>query len=179
VIRILVLRALVLDVQGDRAAALTTLARALALAEPAGYVRLFIDEGPAVSGLLRAARGRARTPGYVDTLLAATPGLAESNRAHPAVSTDRPGPTQHGSFATQPGTRSPTSDLTTPFVEPLSSREREVLRLLVTGSSNRDIARTLVIAVSTVKSHLHSTFGKLGVRTRTQAIARARELGLL
>lgn len=66
-----------------------------------------------------------------------------------------------------------------PLVEPLSERELEVLRLVAAGLSNREIAEELVVAVSTVKSHANHIFGKLGVKSRTQAVAQAKELGLL
>ena len=178
VIRLLVLRALALDVGRERDAALATLARALVLAEPAGYVRVFVDEGAALWDLLRAARNRGIAPRYIETLLAAEQSSGESSSAQEAVNLARSGTTPHGSIATDQHARSRDSGFATQLVEPLSGREREVLCLLVEGSSNGDIARSLVIAVSTVKSHLHSIFAKLGVRTRTQAIARARDLGL-
>jgi LuxR family transcriptional regulator, maltose regulon positive regulatory protein len=66
-----------------------------------------------------------------------------------------------------------------PLIEPLSDRELEVLQLMATGASNQDIAEALVIAVNTVKRHARNIFDKLGVENRTQAVARARALGLL
>jgi LuxR family maltose regulon positive regulatory protein len=75
--------------------------------------------------------------------------------------------------ATSPGT------LAQPLVEPLSERELDVLRLISQGSSNRQIAETLIVTVHTVKKHASNIYGKLGVRNRTQAVARARELGIL
>ena len=69
--------------------------------------------------------------------------------------------------------------LASELVEPLSAREREVLRLIASGKSNAEVAQTLVIALSTVKTHTNSIFGKLQVTSRTQAIARARDLQLL
>ena len=71
------------------------------------------------------------------------------------------------------------SPIYNPMVEPLSARELEVLRLIASGKSNAEVARTLVIAISTVKTHTNSMFGKLQVTSRTQAIARARDLQLL
>jgi LuxR family maltose regulon positive regulatory protein len=66
-----------------------------------------------------------------------------------------------------------------PLIEPLSDRELEVLRLIATGLSNREIAQELVIAIGTVKSHINHIYGKLGVKNRTQAVARAQKLSLL
>jgi len=150
VIEMLLLRALAFQVRGDRTDALTALERALVLAEPEGYIRLFIDEGTPVVALLRLAHARGMMPGYVATLLSATGSQAE-------VSSPRP----------------------SPLVEPLTEREREVLRLLVAGASNAAIARELVITVGTVKRHINSIYGKLGVNSRTQAVARAHPLKLL
>ena len=78
-----------------------------------------------------------------------------------------------------PALQHPSSRIPQPLVEPLSPRELEVLRLMATGKSNADVARTLVIAISTVKTHTNSIFGKLQATSRTQAIARARDLQLL
>jgi LuxR family maltose regulon positive regulatory protein len=154
VLEILVLRALALEVQGDRASALSTLERALVLAAPEGYIRLFVDEGAPMLALLRHARGRGIVPGYVATLLAA---FGEQ------LTSDLPLP-------------SPRSSL---LAEPLTERERDVLRLLLEGASNREIARRLVLSVNAVKRHVYNLCGKLGVQSRTQAIIRARTLNLL
>ena len=77
------------------------------------------------------------------------------------------------------GPTGPASPVVQPLEEPLSEREREVLRLIAAGLSNRDIAQDLVLATGTVKKHTNNIFTKLGVRSRTQAVAQARELGLL
>ena len=152
VLEILVLRALTLEAQGNRASALSTLERALVLAEPEGYIRLFVDEGPPMRTLLRQAQARSRVPGYVATLLSA---FGEQHTPHAA------------------------SASSSVLVEPLTPREREVLQLLSTGASNGEIARRLVVSVGTVKKHVSNICGKLGVQSRTQAIARARILHLL
>ena len=154
VLAILVLRALAHQAQGDRTAALTTLEQALLLAEPEGYMRLFVDEGTPMLALLRLAQARGMVPGYVATLLTA---FGEQTRANPALHTARP----------------------SSLVEPFTEREREVLRLLLEGASNREIARHLVISVNTVKKHVYNICGKLGVQSRAQAIVRARTLNLL
>jgi len=153
-LEILVLRALAHQAQGDRTAALTTLEQALLLAEPEGYMRLFVDEGTPMLALLRLAQARGMVPGYVATLLTA---FGEQTRANPALHTARP----------------------SSLVEPFTEREREVLRLLLEGASNREIARHLVISVNTVKKHVYNICGKLGVQSRAQAIVRARTLNLL
>jgi LuxR family transcriptional regulator, maltose regulon positive regulatory protein len=154
VLEILVLRALAYQAQGDRTAALCALERALLLAEPEGYVRLFVDEGTPMLALLRWAQARGMVPGYVTTLLTA---FGEQTGANPALHKAR----------------------SSSLVEPFTEREHEVLRLLLGGASNREIARRLVISVNTVKKHVYNICGKLGVQSRAQAIVRARTLNLL
>ena len=129
--------------------ALPTLERALVLAAPEGYVRLFVDEGELMLALLRQAYARGIVPEYASTLLSA--------------------------FGEQHASDLPLSD----HLSALTGREREVLGLLLEGASNREIARRLILSVNTVKRHVYNLSGKLGVQSRTRAIARARELGLL
>jgi LuxR family maltose regulon positive regulatory protein len=149
-VTILILQALAFQMVGDGDRALSALERALSLAEPEGYVRTFVDEGEPMAHLLRRALGRGIRPSYARKLLSA---FGENTRA-----------------------ASPAAQA---LVEPLTQRELEVLGLLVTGLSNREIAEELVVAVSTVKSHVNHIYGKLGVKSRTQAVARARELDLV
>jgi LuxR family maltose regulon positive regulatory protein len=153
VIEVLIGQSLVLQAQGKPDAALATLKRALALAEPEGYTRVFVDEGGAMAGLLARVTS---FPAYVARLLAAFQGPEARGAGAPGA-------------AAQPSTP----------LEPLSQRELEILRLLAAGLSNRQIAEKLVLAVGTVKAHVHTIYGKLGVQSRVQAIARARELNLL
>ncbi len=130
---------------------------ALTMAEPEGYVRTFVDEGAPMAALLRRAASRGVAPGYVSKLLDALDSEAQMRR----------------------GSTGPASPVAQPLEESLSEREREVLRLIAAGLSNRDIAQDLVLATGTVKKHTNNIFTKLGVRSRTQAVAQARELGLL
>ena len=160
VIEILVLQALAHELQGSLPLALASLERGLTLAEPEGYIRIFVDEGPPMLRLLSAAAARAIMPGYVSTLLAAC-------RTHAA---DAP----VGAGLGKPAAPGPQ-----PLLEPLSRRELEILRLVAQGLSNQQISVRLSLALSTVKGHLLRMFGKLQVQRRTEAVARARELGLL
>jgi LuxR family maltose regulon positive regulatory protein len=152
VLEILMLRALALEAQGNRTSALSTLERALLLAAPEGYIRLFIDEGKPMLALLRQAR--SSVPGYVATILCV---FGEQ------VVSDLP------SISARPSSPA----------DPLTEREREVLRLLLEGASNREIARRLVLSVNTVKRHVYNISSKLGVQSRAQAIIRARDLNLV
>jgi LuxR family maltose regulon positive regulatory protein len=154
VVEIEILRALVQDALGQRADALASLERALAQAEPEGYVQVFLDEGEPLAVLLRRV---------------VSPGVARAYARRLLDATDRRASKQEPGAAPGPS----------PLVEPLTEREMEVLHLMVAGLSNREIADELVLAMGTVKAHLHNIYGKLGVRGRVQAATRARELQLL
>jgi LuxR family maltose regulon positive regulatory protein len=157
-IEILILRALAHHVQGDILAALAPLERALVLAEPEGYVLVFVDEGRPMAQLLAEGAARGIVPHYTARLLAASDA---EGRIDPD---DSPRPTAPASQH---------------LVEPLSDRELEVLHLIAQGLSNREIGEKLFLAIITVKGHNRNIFRKLQVRRRTEAVARARELGLL
>ncbi len=165
VIEILMLQALVRRAQGDIPAALAPLSRALALAEPEDYVRTFLDEGGPVAELLARFEDKGETPRvetprvkeYVHKLLSA---FEAQEDVHP------PSPAKQGI-----GLQA--------LAEPLSHRELEVLRLVARGLSNREISEQLFLAVITVKGHNRNIFRKLRAGRRTEAVARARELGLL
>jgi LuxR family maltose regulon positive regulatory protein len=131
---------------GDTSQAQARLAWALRLAEPGGYVRLFLDEGPLMAGLLRELAAQGATHRYAGRLL-------ETSPAQPPVIPGASG-----------------------LMEPLTPRQQEILTLLVTGMSNREIARQLVISVETVRWHTKQIFRRLNVRNRTEAAARAHNL---
>jgi LuxR family transcriptional regulator, maltose regulon positive regulatory protein len=154
VLEVLLLRALAQQAQGDHRGAMTALGRALALAEPEGYIRLFLDEGGPMVTLLRQAYVYTIAPAYVTSLLEASGELI-------ATDLDR------------------SSSRSSPLMEPLTSREREVLLLLMDGASNREIAHHLVLSVNTVKKHVFNVCGKLGVQSRAQAVAKAKNINIL
>jgi LuxR family transcriptional regulator, maltose regulon positive regulatory protein len=157
-IEILVLQAIAFQAKGDLPAALLPLRNALELAEPEGYVRIFIDEGARMQQLLRQASECNILPDYTGRLLAAF----EDETKNFNDNQDQP--------TTAPGQ---------PFNEPLSQRELEVLKLMAQGLSNREIGERLFLALDTVKGHNRLIFGKLQVQRRTEAVARARGLGLI
>jgi ATP/maltotriose-dependent transcriptional regulator MalT len=164
VIEILMLQAEALHASGEVNQALERLSRALALAEPEGYIRLFVDEGVPMARLLVQMHARRKSDqsgsiGYREKLLALLGRTHVEGLPHLAT-----GVTGLGTY---------------PLSEPLSERELEVLRLIGAGYSNREIADRLVIAVSTVKWYVNAIYGKLQVESRTRAIARARELNIL
>jgi LuxR family transcriptional regulator, maltose regulon positive regulatory protein len=149
VIEILVLLALAQQMLGNIPAALVPLERALAIAEPEGYVRRFVDEGPPMAVLLETAAEQGIAPNYARRLLSA--------------------------FGN-------TEDITTTeqvLIEPLSGRERDVLRLLATDLDGPDIARELVVSLNTVRTHTKNIYAKLGVNNRRAAVRRAEELDLM
>jgi LuxR family maltose regulon positive regulatory protein len=165
---ILVLEALASQGTGQAKAARSLLRQALALAAPEHHVRLFLDEGPPLVPLLRQASEGHATPGFLAELLHAV----DVEAGPPLLTTSLGGPPPV-SVHSLPGV------LRSPFVEPLTARELEVLQLIAAGASNRQIAARLVVSLGTVKKHGFNIFGKIGVTSRTQAIVRARELGLL
>jgi LuxR family transcriptional regulator, maltose regulon positive regulatory protein len=151
-LKVMVLQAVALRMQGEKEKAVQTLGEALAVAEPGGFIRLFVDEGLPMAELLAEAVARGMMPGYTGKLLAAFEGVTD-DRGH---TTDR-----------------------LSSVDPLSQRELEILRLITQGLSNRQIGERLFLALDTVKGHNRRIFDKLQVQRRTEAIARARELGIL
>jgi LuxR family maltose regulon positive regulatory protein len=129
---------------------------ALALAEPGGFIRMFVDEGPPMARLLHEALAHGVQRAYIRRLLAAFPVVESDQISSPAL-------------------RDPESE----WVEPLSEREREVLQLIAEGLSNQAVAARLYLSLHTVKVHARNIYAKLGVTNRTQAVARGRALGIL
>ena len=148
VIEILVLRALAHQTLGDIPAALACLERAMSLAEPEGYVRVFIDEGSPTAALLKAAAKQGIARNYVRRLLAAVSETAP----------DRP--------------------IEQALIDPLSERELDVLRLLGTELDGPAIARELMVSLNTMRTHTKNIYAKLAVTNRRAAVRRAAELGL-
>ena len=155
------LRALALAATGDEAGAVTTLAGTLLLACPQGHVRVFADEGPPMAALLGRLIAAQRTGSGFQAAAGVPLGyLARLQRAF-AAGPPAPDPALSG------------------LVDPLTSRELEVLTMLAAGRSNQAIARELVVTLDTVKKHVGHVLGKLGAANRTEAVARARELSLI
>jgi LuxR family maltose regulon positive regulatory protein len=152
-LEVLILHALVLEAEGDSAEAVGTLEQAFSLAEPAGFFRIFVDEGPKMAQLLYNALDHGISPNFVSQLLKAFP------------------------LETPQQIDSPKHE--TPLIEKLSKRETEVLVLIADGLTNQEIAARLFLSLNTVKVHTRNIFQKLSVTNRTEAVARAKGLGIL
>ena len=145
---------------------MSALAGLLTLAGPRGYVRVFADEGPPMAALLGqfiAGQRTGRREGRISIGY-----LARLNRAFDTATTTSQSHPRRGSAPGAPG-----------IVEPLTNRELEVLEMLAAGQSNQAIASQLFVTLDTVKKHVSHLLGKLGAANRTEAVARARELGLI
>ncbi len=162
-LEILLVQALAHRAQGNLPLALASLERALALAEPEGYIRIFVDEGEPMRMLIVDLRSSIKK----QTLIGAHARLAYTDKLLAAFAQIAPTP------------RSEVSDQRSTMVAPLSERELETLRLIAQGLSNGEISRRLFLALSTVKGYNQKIFDKLQVTNRTEAVIRARELGLL
>ena len=154
-LRAMVLQALAQYAQTETDKAVQLIETALVLAEPGGYIRLFVDEGVSMAHLLAEAAAHTTMPDYVHKLIAA--------------------------FDAEPQRTADTHPTSTaqPLIEPLSQRELEVLHLIAQGFSNNEIGERLFLALDTIKGYNRKIFDKLHVQRRTEAVARARELGLL
>ena len=148
-LKVIVLQAVAHHAHGDTDTAMHLLGEALALAEPGGFIRLFVDEGPPMVDLLEAAANHGIAPTYVRHVRAA---FGETDGRTPS--------TQLGS-------------------EPLSDRERDVLRLLGTDLNGPDIARELIVSLNTLRTHTKNIYDKLGVNNRRAAVHRAEDLDLV
>jgi LuxR family transcriptional regulator, maltose regulon positive regulatory protein len=147
------LQAVAHHVHGEKELAVQLLGEALALAEPGGFIRVFVDEGLPMKQLLQEVASRGMAPEYIRHVLAAfSHGGAKRAALYATVE---------------------------PLVEPLSEREVEVLQHIADGRTDQEIADRLYLSLYTVKVHARNIYGKLGVNKRMQAVARARELGVL
>jgi LuxR family maltose regulon positive regulatory protein len=155
VLKVMVLQTVALHAQGEKDEAAQLLGDALALAAPGGLMRIFVDEGSPMTHLLSEAAARGIMPDYTGELLAAFETEERKSQDRPDLASAQP------------------------LSEPLSQRELEVLQLVAQGLSNREISERLFLALDTVKGHNRRIYGKLQVQRRTEAVARARELGLL
>lgn len=155
-IEILMLQTLTWQARDDTDQAMTALGRALDIAEPGGYIRIFVDEGPQLARLLYEALVRGISTDYVRRLLTAFP-VPETKKI----------------------SSSQTYASNLELIEPLSEREIEVLQLIAEGLPNQDIGSRLFVSLNTVKVHTRNIYGKLGIHNRTQAVAKARALGIL
>jgi LuxR family maltose regulon positive regulatory protein len=151
IIELLVFQALAFRQASDITSAWKALRRALSLAWPEGYMRVFLDQGQPMWELLRELNLTGRERDFAQRLL-------EAFAREPAPAPRGPLPAR---------------------MDTLSGRELEVLRLIASGASNKKIANELVIAIGTVKRHTVNIFNKLGVENRMEAVAKAREMGLL
>jgi LuxR family maltose regulon positive regulatory protein len=154
-LKVMVLQSVAHHAHGEKGKAVQVLGEALALAEPGGFIRIFVDEGILMTRLLSEATAYGIMPDYIGKLLAAFDAEAQKSEDKSYLP-----PAQ-------------------PLIEPLSQRELEVLHLIAQGLSNREISERLFLALNTVKGHNQKIFNKLQVQSRTESIARARELGLL
>jgi LuxR family maltose regulon positive regulatory protein len=148
-LKVMVLQAVAFHAHGEKDSAMQLLGDALTLAEPGGFIRIFVDEGPPMAALLQEAAKHISVSNYVRQLLAAF-GKAEGR-----------------------------TSVTQLLIEPLSEREFEVLRLLGTELNGPEIARELMVSLNTMRTHTKSIYNKLGVNNRRAAIRRAEELDLL
>ena len=161
-IEILMLQALAYQKLGDPSQSLAALKQSLSIAEPKGFIRIFVDEGAPMAHLIYGISSQANdlaltvSPAYIQRLL----------NAFPEVEPEQTTPSK-------------VQSTTDEWIEPLSERELEVLQLIADGLTNQEIAAQLYLSLNTVKAHTRNIYGKLDVNSRTQAVAKARALGLI
>jgi LuxR family maltose regulon positive regulatory protein len=161
VMEITAMQAVLKEAEGQPEEALALLEGVLAWAEPHGYIRLFVDLGPKMAGLLEGLRQQGVAPEYITQILVAFETTDDRRRT------------------TEPGLSSSVLRPSSTLVEPLTNRELEVLELMAKRLTNKEIAAQLVISSGTVKQHTHNIYQKLNVNGRRQAVAKATELGIL
>jgi LuxR family maltose regulon positive regulatory protein len=174
VIEIDILQALAYRARGETTQAIAALERALVLAEPGGFCRIFVDQGPPMAQLLYQALGQSAAPDYAANLLAAFPDPNAPATSHPQP----PVRSAVGSQISRSQSSAPPA-AGAELVEPLSEREIEVLQLIAQGLTNPEIAARLYLSLNTIKAHTRNIYGKLDVHNRTQAVAQGRALGIL
>jgi LuxR family maltose regulon positive regulatory protein len=162
-LKAMVLQVVAFYVSGEKDQALHLIYEALAMAEPGGLIRLFVDEGLPMAQLVSEAAARGHMPEYTGKLLAAFGAVKQKSRPRSEVPSALPAEHRQSE----------------PLIEPMSQRELTILQLIAQGLSNREIGVRLFLALDTVKGHNRKIFDKLQVHSRTEAVARARELGLL
>jgi LuxR family maltose regulon positive regulatory protein len=160
--------ALLYDSQKDESAALKALTESLTLAEPGGFIRLFVDLGPQMADLLKRLQKQNVAVDYIESILAA---FRDDQRAVGPEAADHPIASAHQPLRA--------STLSLPLVEPLTNRELDVLELLAQRLSNQEIADKLFIAPTTVKGHLKNIYQKLEVGKRREAVKKAKKIGIL
>jgi LuxR family maltose regulon positive regulatory protein len=178
-IDVLALQALLCDTRGEGPAALKSLAKALDLAEPGGFIRIFVDLGPQMADLLKQLIKQNLAVSYAGQILAAF--KDDDHRAVPDPNSllIPPSDSPHHPLTESPRPPVSPSPSSQPLVEPLTNRELEILDLLGQRLQNKEIAAKLFVSPETVKKHLNNIYGKLSVSGRRQAVGRAMDLGIL
>jgi len=152
-LELFILQSLLYYAQGDMDRAFEPLKNAFSIGEVEGYIRIFVDKGPQMASLLYEALKAGMSPGYIQQLLAAFPA----------------GESEVEDYQSDPSG----------LIEPLSEREKDVLQLVAKGLTNKVIADKLYLSIHTIKTHTRNIYGKLGVNNRTQAVNKARTLGII
>jgi LuxR family maltose regulon positive regulatory protein len=167
-LEVMILQALAYQADNHTDLAVSALEKALILAEPEGYMRIFLDEGAWMAKLLQQIEEHTVVPDYVTSLIKT---FESEQKASPVIHNI----SSKGKLAAFQQLSPPIP----PLIEPLSQREIEVLQLIADGASNPEIASTLFITTNTVKKHISSLFSKMDAVSRTQAVRRGQLLGLI
>ncbi len=188
-IDLLALQSLLFDSQKDEPAALKALTESLTIAEPAGFIRPFVELGPPMADLLKRLHKQSIAVGYIESILAAF--RDDEHRTLPDATNDK-SPSPHHPISQSPSNSdfripnstfqnspSPRPAISQPLVEPLTNRELDVLDLLAQRRSTKEIAEKLFVSTTTVNTHLRNIYGKLNVNKRREAVEKAETLGIL